>query len=418
MSNAFSNPTIFAKEAIRHLKNNLVVGNTIHTGYKEEWSKQHNGYKPGQSITLDLPHYFRVKDGATVDVVDLVSRSTTMTLNYRKHVAWQLSSEEMTYNIDKYSEKYIMPAMQALANYVDLTCLGQYKNIPNQVGTPGTTPSNFFTIGQAAARLTEEAAPMDNRTCVLNPQATLKIADNIKGVFHREMVGTAIQRAMLPQIAGMQTLESNNVNTHTNGTWAGGTVYVDGAASNGDNTLGLDQNGAGSALTVKDGDYFTIANVNSVNPISGQSTGQARGFVADGDQTFADAGGGDYQLAAATVLPGTSPYGLYDSTANETYLPYQNVDTLPANNALVTVAGSSGQQYPVNMAYHKDCIALAMVPLEIPLSSVWSARETMDGVSVRIVRYFDGANDIEVIRFDILFAVEVINPMLGCRIAG
>lgn len=419
MSNAFSNPTIFAKEMIRHLKNSLVVGNTIHRGYKSEWSKEHNGYKPGQSISIDLPHYFRVKDGATVDTADILSRSTTLSLNNRKHVAYTLTSAEQTYNMDMMSEKLIKPAMMALAEYIDRDTLGMYTDIANQVGTPGTTPSNFYTIGQAAARLTEEAAPKMDRHCVLNSQATLKLADNLKGVLHREIVGTAIQQASVGPIAGMKLYESESVNRHTCGTWGGSSaVLVDDTVANGDNTINLDQNGAGSALTVKHGDIFTIADVNSVNPASGQSTGQARNFVVDADATFADAGGGDYNLDI-TCTPGTDPYAIYDSTANETYLPYQNIDTLPVNNAAVTIPGSSGLIYPVNLAYHRDCMAIAMVPLVMPQSAVWGTRMTTeDGLSVRCYKYLDGANDAEVIRFDILYAKKCINPFLGCRIAG
>jgi len=419
MSNTFVNPTVVAKEALRQLKNNCVMGNLAFRGYESEWDKSPNGYKIGSSVTVKAPVYFRVKDGATLDAVDLVERSTSFTISYRKHVAWVCTSQEMTLNIDKFSQRFIQPAMQALANFIDVTMLGLYKGIPNQVGTPGTTPSDFYTFAQAGARLDEEACPQENRHCVIDPQAQAKLADHLKGLFNNSMVGDAVTKAKIGDIAGFNMYKSQNVNTHTCGTWAGSAaVLMDATNNQGDATIAVDQNGAGSALTVKQGDIFTIGSVNSVNPISGQSTGSLRQFVADADNTFADAGGGDFQIAALTCTPGTAPYQLYSSAAAEAYLPYQNVDALPQNNAAVAIAGSSALQHKANLSFHRDCLGLVMAPLEMPASAVWKAQESHEGFRIRVIRDYDITNDQEYIRFDVLFGVKVLNPNLGCRIAG
>ena len=39
MANAFSNPTVVAKDALRHLKNNCVMGRLVNRGYEEEFKK-------------------------------------------------------------------------------------------------------------------------------------------------------------------------------------------------------------------------------------------------------------------------------------------------------------------------------------------------------------------------------------------
>jgi len=418
MSNTFINPTVVAKEACIQLENELVVARNVHRAYEEEFKKKHNGYKQGSSVTIKAPIYFRVKDGATLDAVDILEQDITLTVNLRKHVAWAVTSQEMTLNIDKFSERYIKPAMQALANYIDYTVLGLYKDVPNQIGTPGTTPSNFYTFAQAQAKLTEHACPEDNRSCVISPAAQAKLADHLKGLFHQPVVGTAVKKGMITEnLAGFKMFTSNNVNTHTNGTWPDGTVYVDDTVSEGDHGFNIDQNAAGSAYTLKDGDYFTVAAVNAVNPISGQSTGSSRGFTVDGDQIFADAGQGDMNCDL-NCIPGTDPWLLYSESASETYLPYQNVDALPLENALITVAGSTGQQYPVNLAFHKHALALVMVPLAMPVSAAWKAQESYKGYTIRVIRDYDVTNDQEYIRFDVLFGVKAINPMLACRIAG
>lgn len=417
MSNTFLNPIIVAKEALRRLENNCVMANLVYRGYEEEWSKTHNGYKPGSSVTVECPVYFRVKDGATMDAVDIYQRSTTFTLAYRKHIAWPVTSAEMTYNIDKFSEKFIKPAMEALANYIDLSILGMYKGIPNQVGTPGSTPSDFLTFALANAKLSEHSTPTSNRYCVIDPNCQAHMADQLKGLFNPGMVGTAVERAKLPSLAGMEMFMSQNVNNHTCGTAAGlTTVLVNDTVAEGDTTINIDTNGSWT-LTLTEGDIFTISGVYGVNPISGQKHGSLRQFVCY------DEGGGDHHTdngndATIKCIPGTSPYKIYSASAAETYLPYQTVDALPANNASVSVAGTAGLVHPVNLAFHRDAIGLAMVPLETPASVSWKASESHKGYSIRVIRDYDVINDVEYCRFDVLFGLKVLNPFMACRIAG
>lgn len=415
MANAFSNPTIIAKEMLRHLKNNCVMGRLVFRGYEEEWQKKPNGWKIGSSLTMKAPHYFRTKSGATIDTVDLYERTTTLTLSNRRHVAWVLTSEEMTYDIDKYSEHYLKPAAQALSNYIDVTLLGLYTDVPNQVGTPGTTPNSFLTFALANARLDEEAAPQDDRHVVVNPETQAYMADHLKGLLHAGIVGKVVTKGQIGpmgSLSGMTPHMSQNVNSHTPGTQAGVSgAAKNGASSEGDTTLAID--GLGSANTLAHGDIFTIGSVNSVNPISGQSTGQLRQFVVDSAAT-ASAGA----IAALQATPGTSPYSIYSASASETYLPYQTVDALPANDAAITVAGTASTAHRVDLAFQKNAFALACVPLEVPASVSWSAQVMDDGYGIRVIRDYDVTNDREYIRFDVLFGVRTINPFLACRIAA
>lgn len=411
MSNAFNNPTIFAAEALRQLENSCISGNLVFRGYEGEWRKSHNGYKVGQSISITAPVYFRAKSGAAVDVVDLVERSVTMTLSNRWHVAWELTSEEQTYNIDEYSERFLKPAMEALANKIDISVMSLYKYIPNQVGTPNQTPKDFITFALANSKLTEHSVPQDNRNVIINPDAQAYMLDHLKGVFNPSMVGPAIERAKLPPLATMNAYVSNNVQSHTPGTAAGlSTVLVNDTVAEGDVSINLDTNGSWT-LTLTEGDIFDIANCYGVNPVTGQSTGKLRQFVC---RSHTD-NGNDCTISS---IPGVSPNQIYSASAAEQYLPYQNVLALPANNAAVSVAGTASTPYVANLAFHRDALALAMVDLAMPKTAVWGKSMNHKGFSIRCYRYLDGGNDKEVIRFDALWAVQAINPFMGCRICG
>lgn len=414
MANAFSNPTVVAKEALRHLKNECVMGRLVHRGYEEEFAKKHNGWNQGNTVTVKAPVYFRTKTGRTVDTVDLKERDTTFVVDQWKHVAWQLNAEEMTLDLDKWSERFLKPAMQALANTVDVALLGLYDGVPNQVGTPGTTPSTFYVFAQAQARLTEEACPQDGRVCVIEAQAQAKLADTLKGLFLQPVVGTAIRKGKITEsFAGFQMFVSQNVNTHTVGTWAAvADIQKDAASSEGDTTVALKSTGA--AQTANKGDIFTFATVNSVNPVTGMATGSLRQFVVN---TAANMDGSG-EIAALDVTPGAGVHAIYSSAASEEWLPYQTVNDLPADNDNVTVAGTTGLVHPVSLAFHKDAFGLCMVPIEQPASFSWAAKESYDGYQISVIRYPTGSTLTETIRFDILYGVKVLNPFLACRIAG
>lgn len=408
----FVNPTAVVREALRHLQNNCVMGGLVYRGHEDEFKKPTNGYKKGASVTVPAPIYYRVKDGAVIDTVAPYERDITFTVDVRKHVAWPVTSQEMTMNIDKLSKKHIKPAMQALSNFIDADLLSMYKQIPNQVGTPGTTPSQFYTVAEAAAVLSDNACPPDDRSCIMDPWMQAKLADSMKGLLMPTMVKQMIQKTSFGHLATFDMYMSQNVQSHTVGT-GGGTVtsLMDGATAEGATGLVIDEDGSVS-LTFTEGDILTVANVNAVNPISGADLSRLRQFVV---RALTPASGTEDTVS---TIPGVAPNEIYSSAATEDYLPYQNIVTLPSDNAAVSCAGSASLVHKVNMAFHRDCIGLIMVPLEVPASVGWSAQESDGGYSIRVVRDYDVVNDQEYIRFDVLYGRMVINPMLGCRIAG
>lgn len=411
MGNTLLNPQVIAKETVMRLKNRKGAQNKVFRGFEKEWMKKVNGWKKGASITSKVPIYVRVKDGETINVVDVREEDVTLTVDQRKHVAYEFSGTEMTLNIDEFADRFIEPVIDAFEDHISTAVLSMYKGLPNQVGVPGTTPDRIFTVGEASAVLTDHGTPKSDRHCFLDPWATLNIADQLKGVLNTEMSKKAIEMGGFGNIHSFNMYESQNVNTHTCGTAAGATnILVDGAASEGDTTITLDQNGSWTK-TVTQGDILTVANVNGVNPISGQSTGRLRQFVAEA------AAGTTGDETALSVTPGVAPYNIYSASATEKVLPYQTVDALPANNAAVSVAGSSGLVHKVNMAFHRNALALFMVPVQAP-SELKTYREDADGFVITVAVGGDIINYVSYIRFDILYGKKVINPFMGCRIAG
>lgn len=402
MANTIITPSIIAKEALMQLENNLVMGKLVHREYKEEFTKV------GSSVSIRKPVKFSVSDGATRSNQDVQEASTSITVDQRKHVSWKFSTNDLTMSIDQYSERYIQPAMIALANNVDAALTNLYKGVFANVGTAGTAPSTFLHFGAAAQRLDEMACPTEQRRLVLNPAAALTAADMLKGTYNPEMVKGAIRGRTIGELAGFSTYMDQNIKRHTTGVW-GGTPLVNGASQSvtyaaathtygsTSQTLNVD----GLTVTtgaVKAGDVFTIAGVYQVNPVSKDSTGVLQEFVVQADGTANGSG-----QIALTISPAIITSG-----------PFQTVDAAPADNAAITLKAT----HTANLAFHKNAFALVTVPLELPDGAAWKARESANGLSVRVVKDYDIDSDDEVIRLDILYGVKALYPELACRLFG
>lgn len=400
MSNTTLSAEIIAKEALMQLENTLVMGANVHRDYVKEWDA-----KPGSTVTIRKPVKFRAKDGATLDEVDVYERSTSLVVDKRKHVAWNFTTSELSLNIDDYSTRYIRPAVTALANQVDADLCALYADVFNEVGTPGTVPDSFAEVAAASRRLDDEAVPMDGRILACNPYTAWEIASGVVSLYNPGMVESAARRGIVTEFAGFKVMADQNVKAHTVGNH-GGTPLMNGATAEGASELVTD-GWTASAAILKKGDVFTVAGVYSVNPVSGQSTGVLRQFTATADVT-ADGSGN----ATIPISP-----QIYSAAADEDKLPYQTVDALPADGAAITVSGTAGNQYVKNMAFHPNAFALVSVPLALP-EGAWCARESHNGLSIRVIKDYDIANDTEKIRLDVLYGVKTLYPELACRLTA
>jgi len=394
-SNTLLNPTVIAKEALMQLENSMVMGANVHRQYKKEFVKK------GTSITIRKPNKFRATKAQARTNSNLAESSTTLTVATQAHVSWAFSSVELTMTIEEYSERYIKPATIALGNVVDKDLCALYDDVHNQVGTPGTTPSQFSDLGDAQRRLDDEGIPGgEERVGVLNPAANWSLADGLKGTFAQDVAEDLIRKGYLGRIANLKLFMDQNIQSHTTGAHTTDcTPLVNGASQTG--TSLVTDGWKASTAVLKAGDVFTIADVYAVNPVSGDSTGVLRQFVSTADVTSDDGG-----AATITIYPGITTSGAY-----------QTVSAGPANDAAITMVGTENTGYPQNLVFHPNAFALVSVPVAMP-ANVWGARETYNNVSIRVVKQYDIDADEEIIRLDILYGVKTLYPELCCRMTG
>lgn len=412
MANTTLTASIIAAEALRVLENNLVMAGLVYRDYEAEYQKNINGYKIGDTITIRRPTDFTVRDGATASIQDVVEGSTTLVVDKQKGIDFKFNSADLALEINEFSDRIIKPAMNQLANQVDVDLMALYYTIPNYVGTPAQAVNSFADFAKAPERGDEIGIPRDTRYAILCPADHWALVGAQTSLSNTGAEASAYRKGALGMIGGVETYMSQNVPTHTPGTGATGTDLVDQALVDGTVTYAsvkdtwtqtLHIDGATNNGTFKKGDVFTIDACWDVNPVTKARLGYLKQFTVMADATFSGTEG-DLTISPPVILSGAFKTCDVDSGTelNDNTVTWLNL-------------GTASRQ---NMFFHKNTFALAMVPMPKPEGAVNVARKSYKGLSARLIPYYDGTNDISNWRFDILYGVKAIDSRLGVRFNG
>lgn len=384
---------IVLKEGMRTFRNASAVVNAIKPQYDS--SNEFRGAKAGESIRLQVPQEFSTRSTFTADVQDVEQKSVTLTKSLVEGVDIRFSSAEMDQdNVDGFVQNKVGPALATLAAKVDNRIYGILApGVANAVALPVTALDRLDVLN-AGIKLDNGSCPRGNRSLILNPQGMGDLVNDSSGLFNNApQISQQYKDGIIDmqQTLGFNVGMSQNVTTHTTGGYDAN-YDVKTASTSGDATLDVDT-GTGTILA---GDIFTIATVFEVNALTKASTGKLKQFVVT-----ADSAGGDVILAISPAIISTGPY--------------QNVDSLPAVNDDLVFVGTASTAYPQALAFDPGFAAIGFTDLSVPRSAVYGGRKVEDGVSIRCVEWYDGINDQEYLRFDVLFGAQVVIPRWGCR---
>ena len=124
------------------------------------------------------------------------------------------------------------------------------------------------------------------------------------------------------------------------------------------------------------------------------------------------------QQFVVTADSGASATSISISPAIVTSGGKQNVTASPTDGGAITkVGGGNGASWQEVLSFHKDAFAFATADLEMPEGVDFSAREVMDGISMRVVRQYDIVNDKFPCRIDVLYGYKTIRGALAHRTA-
>jgi hypothetical protein len=387
---------MITNEALAVLVNELTYTRGVNRQYDSSFAQ--TGAKIGDTLNVRKPPRYIGRTGQAVSIEDSVETSVPVVLTTQAGVDMQFSSSDYALRIDDFSNRFLKPAMANVANRIDFDGLTLAANATyNSVGTVGTAPTQLTAL-QAGALLDINATPKGSglRSMVIDPNTQVQVVNTLSTLFNNpSKVSKQYDTGdMGVGILGFNWDMDQNVQNHTVGP-LGGTPLVTGAAQTG-STLLTDGWTAAASLRLNKGDVFTLAGVYTVNPQSRQVTKNLQQFTATAN-TSSDGTG----AASVPISPAITPSG-----------QFQNVSNSPADNAVITVLGTTGQIYTKNIGHHRDAFTLACADLPLPKGVNMAARQSdpQTGLSVRIISDYNVSTDQFITRLDILYGWASLYP--------
>ncbi len=393
MANSLLTPTAVTRKAMAVLHGKLVLAKNVNRQYDPQFAQ--TGGKIGSTLKVRMPNKYVIRTGKNLSAQDTTELSETITVATQVGVDMTFSSAELTMEMDDFSERIIDPACAIVASNIENAIAARYIDVPNLVGTAGTTPSSMLTVLNAGARLDDNLVPRDGKRVVaLSPTAMAGVVDAYKGLFNKSSkIDDAFDSGLIEDMAtGFKWGMCPVINSHTNSAGTTSSTVNDSVAS-GDTTVDITTTTTAYAA----GTVVTFAGCYAVNDETKQAYPHLRQFV----------------VTSATITTLTVSPTIYTSG------PLQNCSAVPTNGGAVTVVGSASTSYPQHLAFHKNWLALVTADLEdVSKFGAWGARETFDGISIRLARQYDINSDNIPCRLDVLYGVKTLRPELAVRITG
>lgn len=395
---------MITREAVRLWKNSNAFLQNVDMQYDDSFAV--SGAKIGNSLRIRLPNDFTVTDGPGLSVQDTSEQSTTLVMATQRHVDVAYSTADRTLSLDDYSRRVLAPMVNNLAGNVAVAIMGGSEGgicnfVANQDGANNILSPIASTYLNAGASLGLNSAPIANRKIVNSLRTEARVVATLSGLLNpTSEISRQYVTGRMYDALGFIWMSDQTAIVHTDGTLAQASATVNGANQTG---LTLTVNALAGSLNL--GDIITVANVNAVNRVTKQTTGELRQFAVTSN---VPAGATSIPIYPAIVPP----------VAGQP-VQYQSVDSSPVNGAAVNPVSSlaASTQYRKNFAYSPDAVTLATADLEMPKGVHEVAREEFDGVSMRMITdYFIGTDQL-ITRLDVLFGFLWIRPEWACVVA-
>lgn len=408
MANNFLDTNWVSMRVLWILQNALEVASMFNTEWESDFGKS---FAVGSSVQVKLPQRWVVTNGLGYQPQGIARLATTINLDQIFGIHFEWDSYERLVKMERSAaeleEQYLKPAAIQLAQEIDTRAARfAYQNTSGVIGALGTNSTTIDFAAAADQYLYEKAAPKGVRHLILSPsQMRSYVVPNVTQFNPAPEISRMFRTGVLGTAAGWEWYRSNSLFRHTVGTAATGGVVVTGANQSGNILSVTGTNGQ----TLKQGDKFSILNVNGVNPSTRRVITSTQTFTVLADVTLT--GGTDtINISPAIYGPGSQ---------------YQNVDALPADGAAFTIwpgtTAPSGKTGVVGLGLTKFAFAMSGGKLEVP-KAVERAEQTEDpdtGMAIRFVRAWDQRESKMTNRFDMALGFgNLYNDNAAVAVAG
>lgn len=373
MANNFLTVQDIARNSLLRLRNNLVMLPLVHRDHSQEFKNK------GDSVQVKRPNTFVAQAFAgTTAPQDINESEVTVQLDTIADVSVEVTSKQLSLNINDFSEQIINPAMEAISQKIDKDILGLYKDIPYFVGISGTTPDDLTDFAAARRKLNVQQVPNAMRSAVWNPDADEKFSV-IPAIVNAEKSGStqALREGSIGRIQGLDNFMDQNVCTHVSGGYA---ALTDAKATGGlgATTIALASTAGAATTKLLKGDLLVIAN---------------NQYVVTEDTANAVAGA----IATVKIYPGLKA---------------------AAASAAVTFPDQTAAAHVANLAFHRNAFAFVNRPLALPTGGATGYVSTFEGLSIRVTQGYSMSTKVNELSFDILYGVKTLQQELASQILG
>jgi len=371
LANTLITPTAVAKMGLIALLNNWVFGGLCFKDYSKEFKHVGDTVQVTKPITVDAVEF----DGdLTGQFQNVVEEKIDVLMDTIIVVPLQVGAKQLTLEVRSFYSQFIEPAVQAIADKVDVKLASLYKDIPYYEDCETTT--SIADLLNARKVMGNNKAPQRNRYAVMSPltTASLLALDAFRDL-DKTGVTTALREASLGRIFGFDFFENQNIQTHAIGsTDVSGIIDTGTTYPAGTTTIHIDN--LASADTIAKGTIITIAD----------NTGQ-------------------YVITADVLLSG-----------NEADFPiYPALNAAVENDKVVTfhAAATTSKE---NLLFHKNAFAMVSAPLEPPLGGAKGATVAYNGITMNVVYDYVTPQFKNLMTISLLCGFKTLTPELAVRL--
>lgn len=391
MANALLTTSKITREALRLFLNSNAFLKNIDRQYDDQFAVP--GAKIGDTLRIRLPNDYTVRTGRVASPQDTAEQQRTLTVSTQKGVDMSFSSAELALSLDDFSQRILLPAMNALAGAVAADVMTMAESASAFVfkdgGSGAIATPDATTWLLAGAKLDNNSGPRTSasRRIMMDPLTQARTVSTLAGLFNSQtkLKDQYEMGQMGHDTLGFDWYMDQTVIKHTSGTFTAGTV-------NGAGQTGTTLTTNAITGTLVKGDVITIAGVFAVNRVTKLTTGELQQFNV-----------------TANVANGATSIPIYPALVLAP-AAYGTVTALPANSAAITLLGPAATTYRKNIAYVPEAFTLATADLQLPRGVNEAARESYDGISLRMISDYDVTNDVFVTRLDILYGYVCLRP--------
>lgn len=347
----------------------------------------------GDTLRVAIPQHAQIVSGRVANPAPMQTLIGQVKVIDQLNFSIQYTSAELALDIEEFDKRYLSQQVADLAVTVESSVQQlAFNSIPNQTGDATTQWTKLGYANLARKFIMDNGAGPSTMKMLTSSSAEMSIVPALAGLFNsQKQLDTQYEDGVMGRAAGFDWNSSTVSPIHTNG--AGANYQVNGATEN------------GSLITVKTGTgiltkgtIITFAGAVAVHPQTKASLGYLRQFVVTADYA---GGAGQVAIYPALIVSGSE----------------QNVTGYPTNSGAVTPAVAASATYGASLAYRPEAFAFATV--DLPELAGWkNSRREYQGVSMRVVEGSSIVNDMNLTRFDIMYAFGALRPQWACRVAN